>query len=818
MTFSVFRYAPERGQRPRMQTYRVDTASCGPMILDALIKIKNEQDSTLTFRRSCREGICGSCAMNVNGENCLACLRSIDSCAQPGGSVEVQPLPGLFVLRDLVPDMTNFYEQYKTVQPWLKRKTPKVGDAEFLQSKEDRAKLDGMYEVGCSVAYRWIADSRDEYTVERMVDVNDTMKLYRCHGILNCSRACPKGLDPAGAIRKLKAEVEAASDDSRFALFRVQRAQAGRPWPRPSSRSATPSSCRATPLNFKPKQHIFYTSRGSSYPRVERLRDLLVDAARLHAVLLRDGAVVDGLALPLHPGALLALLPRAALLRDRRRLHVRQKVRVVAHDAARELHALRPQLVDGRVLGQRGAVGGARRRLAAHAGPLVVGRVEEVVGAEEVGGHVGDGAAAARGVEHLRGVGERRVLGLARRAVLGRLRVPAALVGGLHRLDVALDHLVDVDEDAPLLVHREQAGVEGEGAVVHERLRQNAEVVLDELQGRPALVGREPGEVDVQRARLRRRQVALQDAGLLQRGRSRRRRRRHLPDLGHDKVAQVPHARPRVAVVGHVAHPAAPLVVTAPEVAAPLLEAPRPPAPGLHRNRELVRRRRRRQLVEAVIVVLLPLVVHEVVDDVLVPVLLRSLALLQRLTQVDLVQAAQGVGGPLALAVVGGLVVLQQRRAHPVLALGEQLVELLRVQVPRGAQLLLEDAPQVLRRLPDAVVGRVEEKGVEENLAEVALEGEGVRVLPQVQPLRDGVEVHRRVDHLGVVGHPVRHRVHRVPEPLVVVHVLDRLQHAVGRVLPAVLGELGQAPAQYRHRPVELQRPLLVAARGLPLH
>ncbi|CDR95799.1 succinate dehydrogenase iron-sulfur subunit, putative [Babesia bigemina] len=238
ITFSVFRYGPERYQRPRMQTYSVDTASCGPMILDALIKIKNEQDSTLTFRRSCREGICGSCAMNVNGENCLACLRSIDSCAKPGGQIEVQPLPGMFVLRDLVPDMTNFYEQYRTVQPWLKRKTPKPGEAEFLQSKEDRARLDGMYEcILCACcttscpsywwnpehyigpaalmqAYRWIADSRDEYTVERMVDVNDTMKLYRCHGILNCTRVCPKGLDPAGAIRKLKAEVEASADES----------------------------------------------------------------------------------------------------------------------------------------------------------------------------------------------------------------------------------------------------------------------------------------------------------------------------------------------------------------------------------------------------------------------------------------------------------------------------------------------------------------------------------------------------------------------------------------------------------------------------
>ncbi|EDO06889.1 putative Succinate dehydrogenase [ubiquinone] iron-sulfur subunit 1 mitochondrial [Babesia bovis T2Bo] len=238
VTFSVFRYSPESGKRPRMQSYKVDTAACGPMILDALIKIKNEQDSTLSFRRSCREGICGSCAMNVNGENCLACLRSIESCTNQGNSVEIQPLPGMYVLRDLVADMTNFYEQYRTVQPWLKRKTPKSGEAEFLQSREDRALLDGMYEcILCACcttscpsywwnpehyigpaalmqAYRWIEDSRDEYTVERMVDVNDSMKLYRCHGILNCTRACPKGLDPAKAISKLKAKVEASADDT----------------------------------------------------------------------------------------------------------------------------------------------------------------------------------------------------------------------------------------------------------------------------------------------------------------------------------------------------------------------------------------------------------------------------------------------------------------------------------------------------------------------------------------------------------------------------------------------------------------------------
>ncbi|XP_954510.1 succinate dehydrogenase [ubiquinone] iron-sulfur protein, putative [Theileria annulata] len=231
VNFSVFRYTPNSKEKPRIQTYTVDTNDCGPMILDALIKIKNEMDSTLTFRRSCREGICGSCAMNINGENGLACLMDIEKHASKG-TVEIQPLPGMYVLKDLVPDLTNFYEQYRSVEPWLKRKTPKEGDKEYYQSKEDRQKLDGLYEcilcACCSTscpsywwnpehylgpaalmqAYRWIADSRDEYTTERLVEVNDTMKLYRCHGILNCTKVCPKGLDPAGSISKLKKLVE----------------------------------------------------------------------------------------------------------------------------------------------------------------------------------------------------------------------------------------------------------------------------------------------------------------------------------------------------------------------------------------------------------------------------------------------------------------------------------------------------------------------------------------------------------------------------------------------------------------------------------
>jgi len=214
-----------------MQQYSVDLDSCGPMVLDALIAIKDCQDSTLTFRRSCREGICGSCAMNLNGVNGLACLTPIPE--DTSKAVEIQPLPNLPIIKDLVPDMTHFYNQYKSIEPWLKRKTPKKpGDREIYQSIKDRAKLDGMYEcilcaccttscpsywwnpeyyLGPSVlmqAYRWISDSRDEYKTERLAMMNDTMKTFRCHGIMNCTVCCPKGLDPAGAIQKMKKEIE----------------------------------------------------------------------------------------------------------------------------------------------------------------------------------------------------------------------------------------------------------------------------------------------------------------------------------------------------------------------------------------------------------------------------------------------------------------------------------------------------------------------------------------------------------------------------------------------------------------------------------
>ncbi|XP_022983213.1 succinate dehydrogenase [ubiquinone] iron-sulfur subunit 2, mitochondrial [Cucurbita maxima] len=224
-TFAIYRWNPDSPSKPELQEYKIDLKECGPMVLDALIKIKNEVDPTLTFRRSCREGICGSCAMNIDGCNGLACLTKIPS----GASSTITPLPHMFVIKDLVVDMTNFYNQYKSIEPWLKRKSePPVPGKEILQSKKDRAKLDGMYEcilcACCSTscpsywwnpesylgpaallhANRWISDSRDEYTKERLEAINDEFKLYRCHTILNCARACPKGLNPGKQIQNIK--------------------------------------------------------------------------------------------------------------------------------------------------------------------------------------------------------------------------------------------------------------------------------------------------------------------------------------------------------------------------------------------------------------------------------------------------------------------------------------------------------------------------------------------------------------------------------------------------------------------------------------
>ena len=223
--FTVYRYDPDSGENPRYDTFEIDLDACGPMVLDALLKIKNEMDSTLTFRRSCREGICGSCAMNINGRNGLACTTAIEDLS---GNVRITPLPHMEVIKDLVPDFTHFYAQYASIRPWLQTVSTTPSGKERLQSPEQREKLDGLYEcilcACCSTscpsywwngerylgpaillqAYRWIIDSRDEDTGARLDDLEDPFKLYRCHTIMNCARTCPKGLNPALAIAEIK--------------------------------------------------------------------------------------------------------------------------------------------------------------------------------------------------------------------------------------------------------------------------------------------------------------------------------------------------------------------------------------------------------------------------------------------------------------------------------------------------------------------------------------------------------------------------------------------------------------------------------------
>jgi succinate dehydrogenase / fumarate reductase iron-sulfur subunit len=224
-TFRVYRFDPSTGDKPRIDSFEVDLSKCGPMVLDALLKIKNEVDSTLTFRRSCREGICGSCAMNIDGVNTLACTKSI---ADVKGEVKIFPLPHMPVVKDLVPDLTMFYAQYASVKPWLQTRTPAPPDRERLQSKEDQEKIDrpsacilcACCSTSCPsywwngdrylgpaallAAYRWIIDSRDEATGERLDELEDPFKLYRCHTIMNCTEACPKDLNPARAIAEIK--------------------------------------------------------------------------------------------------------------------------------------------------------------------------------------------------------------------------------------------------------------------------------------------------------------------------------------------------------------------------------------------------------------------------------------------------------------------------------------------------------------------------------------------------------------------------------------------------------------------------------------
>ena len=224
-TFKVYRYDPDNGKNPSWDTYDVDISQCGPMVLDVLIYIKTHMDPTLTFRRSCREGICGSCAMNIAGRNALACIHGHED--SPGDKIMISPLPHMPVVKDLVPDLTLFYAQYASIEPWLKTETPEP-QKEWKQSPADRAKLDGLYEcilcACCSTscpsywwnqekylgpaallhAYRWIIDSRDEDTGARLDELEDPFKLYRCHTIMNCTQVCPTGLNPAQAIAEIK--------------------------------------------------------------------------------------------------------------------------------------------------------------------------------------------------------------------------------------------------------------------------------------------------------------------------------------------------------------------------------------------------------------------------------------------------------------------------------------------------------------------------------------------------------------------------------------------------------------------------------------
>ena len=227
----IYRWDPEKKENPRLDTYEIDKKKCGPMVLDALIKIKNEVDTTLTFRRSCREGVCGSCAMNIDGVNTLACLKPMSDVKK---DIKIYPLPHMRIVKDLVPDLSNAYKQLESIKPWIDRNESQVPQKnltvieEKKQTPLERLKLDGMWEcvlcfccttscpsywwnsdeyLGPAVllqASRWINDSRDGKRKERLNQINDSMKLYRCHSIMNCTRSCPKGLNPAKAIADIK--------------------------------------------------------------------------------------------------------------------------------------------------------------------------------------------------------------------------------------------------------------------------------------------------------------------------------------------------------------------------------------------------------------------------------------------------------------------------------------------------------------------------------------------------------------------------------------------------------------------------------------
>lgn len=226
----IYRWNPEfSNQNPRLDIFEIDQDFCGPMVLDALIKIKDEIDTTLAFRRSCREGVCGSCAMNIDGINTLACTQAMSDIK---GDISVYPLPHMSVLKDLVPDLTHAYAQYTSIEPYLKVESPAPTGRERLQSKKDRARLDGLWEcilcfccstscpsywwngdryLGPAVllqASRWIEDSRDEAAGERLDNLEDPFRLYRCHTILNCTKTCPKGLNPAKQIVEIKKKIQ----------------------------------------------------------------------------------------------------------------------------------------------------------------------------------------------------------------------------------------------------------------------------------------------------------------------------------------------------------------------------------------------------------------------------------------------------------------------------------------------------------------------------------------------------------------------------------------------------------------------------------
>lgn len=224
----VYRWQPDDTENPRIDTFEIPTDECGSMVLDVLFKIKNDLDSSLTFRRSCREGVCGSCAMNVNGKNTLACTANLDN-YQRDKPLRIYPLPHMNVVKDLVVDMRHFYAQYASIEPWLQSDLTFADSArEHLQTPQQRAILDGLYDcvlcACCSTscpsywwnsdrylgpavllqAYRWIVDSRDDKKSARLQVLSDSFKLYRCHTIMNCVDTCPKGLNPAKAIAKIK--------------------------------------------------------------------------------------------------------------------------------------------------------------------------------------------------------------------------------------------------------------------------------------------------------------------------------------------------------------------------------------------------------------------------------------------------------------------------------------------------------------------------------------------------------------------------------------------------------------------------------------